>query len=257
MTDFTASAAVPNRLLAGLPPATLAQFRPRLNAAVLPVHRILTRPGEPIDAVYFPESGFVSMVAVLKDGGQAEVGLIGREGMVGAPLAAGVNSCFVTTYPRVAGMALSIEAKAFERELEIHPALRALVLRYNEALHAQSMQSAACNGRHTLPQRLARWLLMAHDRVGGDALPLTQEFLSVMQCVASDNRIITCYCMTSAACPATVILNEPPAECRTLARPPPFRIHDRRRKSPEGDALFDDLQGEHFADFARGRDPMG
>jgi CRP-like cAMP-binding protein len=183
MTDFTASAAVPNHLLAVLPPDTLAQFRPRLHAVALPVYRILTRPGEPIEAVYFPQSGFVSMVAELKDGGQAEVGLIGREGMVGAPLAAGVNSCFVTTYPQVAGTALSIEAKAFERELEIHPALRALVLRYNEALHAQSMQSAACNGRHTLPQRLARWLLMAHDRVGGDALPLTQEFLSLMLCV--------------------------------------------------------------------------
>jgi CRP-like cAMP-binding protein len=76
-----------------------------------------------------------------------------------------------------------MEATAFQRELEDNPALHKLLLRYSEAMHAQAMQTAACNGRHNLEQRLARWLLMAHDRTDGDTLPLTQEFLSLMLCV--------------------------------------------------------------------------
>jgi CRP-like cAMP-binding protein len=78
--------------------------------------------------------------------------------------------------------ALRMEAKAFQREVENHPDLRALLFRYNEAMHAQSMQTAACNGRHVVQQRFARWLLMAHDRAEGDELPLTQEFLALMLC---------------------------------------------------------------------------
>jgi CRP-like cAMP-binding protein len=76
-----------------------------------------------------------------------------------------------------------METTAFQRELDQAPDLRRLLLRYNEALHAQTAQTAACNGRHDLEQRLARWLLMAHDRADGDELPLTQEFLSLMLCV--------------------------------------------------------------------------
>ncbi len=84
---------------------------------------------------------------------------------------------------QASGSGLQMEAGAFQRELEDNPALLKLLLRYSEAMHAQAMQTAACNGRHNLEQRLARWLLMAHDRSEGDALPLTQEFLSLMLCV--------------------------------------------------------------------------
>jgi CRP-like cAMP-binding protein len=137
----------------------------------------------PVEAIYFVESGWVSMVAGTEEGGSAEVGLIGREGMVGAALIGGVNTCFVDTYVQAEATALRMEAKAFQREVENHPELRALLFRYDEAMHAQSMQTAACNGRHFLQQRFARWLLMAHDRVDGDELPLTQEFLALMLCV--------------------------------------------------------------------------
>jgi CRP-like cAMP-binding protein len=123
------------------------------------------------------------MVAHLDDGTQAEVGLVGFEGMIGLPLVLGVDTAFTDTYMQASGSGLQMEATAFQRELEDNPALHRLLLRYSEAMHAQAMQTAACNGRHNLEQRLARWLLMAHDRTEGDVLPLTQEFLSLMLCV--------------------------------------------------------------------------
>lgn len=174
---------VRNKLLAALPPDALARLLPKLHAVTLPVRRTLFVPQGRIEAVYFIESGWVSMVAHLDDGTQAEVGLIGFEGMVGLPLVVGVDTAFADTYMQASGTGLRMEATAFQRELEENPALHRLLLRYSEAMHAQTMQTAACNGRHNLEQRLARWLLMAHDRVEGDVLPLTHEFLSLMLCV--------------------------------------------------------------------------
>jgi CRP-like cAMP-binding protein len=175
--------AVRNRLLAALPPAILAQLLPQLLPVALPVRKTLFLAGGQVDAVYFVESGWISMVAQLEDGSQAEVGLIGREGMAGTPLIVGVGTAFAETYVQAEGSALQMEGRAFERELEQTPGLRRLLLRYNEAMSAQTTQTAACNGRHDLEQRLARWLLMAHDRGEGDTLPLTQEFLALMLCV--------------------------------------------------------------------------
>jgi CRP-like cAMP-binding protein len=172
-----------NRLLSVLPQETLSRLLPRLHTVALPVRKTLTLPGVPIDAVWFIESGWISMVVELADGGGAEVGFIGREGLVGTSLAGGVDSCFVEAYVQAGATALSMEAKAFQREMDALPELRALLFRYNEAMYAQTMQTAACNGRHVLEQRLARWLLMAHDRAEADELPLTQEFLSMMLCV--------------------------------------------------------------------------
>ena len=88
------------------------------------------------------------MVAHLDEGAQAEVGLIGFEGMVGLPLVVGVDTAFADTYMQARGTGLQMEASAFQRELEDNPALHRLLLRYSEAMHAQAMQTAACNGRH-------------------------------------------------------------------------------------------------------------
>ena len=172
-----------NKLLAALPSDALARLLPKLHAVTLPLRRSLCAPQKPIEAVYFIESGWVSMVAHLDEGTQAEVGLVGFEGMIGLPVVVGVDTAFTDTYMQASGSGLQMEAGAFQRELEDNPALLKLLLRYSEAMHAQAMQTAACNGRHNLEQRLARWLLMAHDRSEGDALPLTQEFLSLMLCV--------------------------------------------------------------------------
>jgi CRP-like cAMP-binding protein len=146
----------------------------------LPLKKALLAPQERIEAVTFIESGWASVVAQLNDGTQAEVGLIGREGMVGLALMGGVETAFAETYMQSGGSGLQMEASVFQREVEENSDLRRRLFRYNEAMHAQTAQTAACNGRHELEQRLARWLLMAHDRTDGDELLITQEFLSLM-----------------------------------------------------------------------------
>jgi CRP-like cAMP-binding protein len=174
---------VRNRLLLALPPDNLTQLLPKLHAVSLPLRKNLLVPQGRIEAVYFIESGWASVVAQLNDGTQAEIGLIGREGMVGLPLIGGVETAFAETYMQAGGTGLRMEAAAFQRELDDNSDLRRWLFRYNEAMHAQTAQTAACNGRHELEQRLARWLLMAHDRTDGDELFITQEFLALMLCV--------------------------------------------------------------------------
>ena len=167
-----------------LPPGALAQLLPKLRPVPLEAPNTLYAAEQRIEAVYFPEAGWSSMVADLVDGARAEVGLIGREGMVGLPLAFGVETAFSEAIVQCSGGALRMEAAVFRQALDEVPALRALLFRYSEALHVQVSQTAACNGHHGLEERLARWLLMAHDRTAGDDPPLTQEFLAVMLCVA-------------------------------------------------------------------------
>jgi CRP-like cAMP-binding protein len=174
---------VRNQLLTALPPELLSRLLPRLRLISLTTRDSLMVPDAPIEAAYFVESGFVSLVTSVEDGTQAEVGLIGREGMVGLPLISGVDTSFVEAFVQGDGSALRMEARVFRAAMEEEPALRTLLLRYLEAMTSQVSQTAACNGRHDLEQRLARWLLMAHDRAGGDEFQITQEFLALMLCV--------------------------------------------------------------------------
>jgi len=176
-------AGVRNQLLLSLPPDILARLTPRMRPVSLTVRDTLITPDATIQSVWFVESGFVSLVTALDDGTQAEVGLVGREGMVGTPLVLGVETGFSEAYVQADGAALQMEATAFRQVLGDEPPLRSLLLRYSEAAHAQTTQTAACNGRHALEQRLARWLLMAQDRIDGNDLPVTQEFLALMLCV--------------------------------------------------------------------------
>jgi CRP-like cAMP-binding protein len=169
-----------NRLLGALPPEDLARLWPRLERVELPVHHILHPAGEPITAVHFPEAGFVSMLATLENGDAAEVGLVGPEGVVGLPLLLGADRAPFEAMMQAGGTLLRLEAAAFQEELEARPAFRAALLRYVLAFTVQVSQTAACNGRHHVEDRLARWLLMAHDRVEGDDFPMTHEFLSMM-----------------------------------------------------------------------------
>ena len=172
-----------NRLLAALPAADLARLWPQLEPVGLEMRETLHVSDEPIAAVYFPESGWASMLALLADGRSAEVGLVGTEGMVGLPLLLGSDSSGTEAMVQASGTMLRLEAGAFRRALEESPALRTLLLRYALAFQQQVTQTAACNGHHALDQCLARWLLMAHDRAQGDEFPMTQEFLAMMLCV--------------------------------------------------------------------------
>jgi len=169
-----------NRLLAALPPDTLAAFWPRLEPVELAQRQILHEPAKPINSIYFPETGWISMLAYMEDGDAAEVGLVGREGFVGLPVLLGGDRDDLEAMVQCQGTALRMDATAFREELDRLPALRTLLSRYALVHHGQVARTAACNGRHQIDQRLARWLLMAHDRAEGDEYPMTHEFLGMM-----------------------------------------------------------------------------
>jgi CRP-like cAMP-binding protein len=114
------------------------------------------------------------------DGVRIEVGLVGPEGMVGLPVLLGAETSTLEAMVQVDGVALRLSAAAFRAALTALPTLLGLLLRYVDAFHSQVTQSAACNGRHQIEQRLARWLLMTHDRVEGDSFQMTQEFMAAM-----------------------------------------------------------------------------
>ena len=176
----TSSVSTQNELLAALPSDVLANLLPRLSRVVLSHRQILFAAEQPIEAVFFLESGMALLVTYLHGGVQAEVGIIGREGMVGTPLLHGADTSFTEGFVQIPGQAMRMGAAAFQQELAANGAFRTLLLRYDEAHQAQISQTAVCNGRHGLEQRLARWLLMAHDRVAADEVPLTQEVLAMM-----------------------------------------------------------------------------
>jgi CRP-like cAMP-binding protein len=171
---------VRNRLLTALPPKVLEQLLPDLRWVDMPFHSTLLLPGAAIDKVLFLESGWVSLLVPMENGGTAEVGLVGREGMVGLPLLFDIDQAMMEVFVQSAGRALAMEAGAFRRAVDENASLRELLLRYAFAFNTQLTMTAACNGRHVLEERLARWLLMSHDRADGDEFSMTHEFLSLM-----------------------------------------------------------------------------
>ena len=169
-----------NRLLAALPAEDLAALWPRLEPIELGEQYPLHRHGEPIKSVFFPESGWASLMAILADGGSAEVGIIGSEGMVGLPVLFGEDRAEFDVLVQGPGTALRLSNASFREELDRNPTFRRIMLRYALARHIQSTQLSACSARHHVDQRLARKLLMAHDRAGGDRFPVTHESLALM-----------------------------------------------------------------------------
>ena len=175
------SAGFRNELLRALSPAELALMRPCLLPVTLVMSQVLHEADAPIDEVYFLESGLVSLTADTGDNGIVEVGMTGREGLVGVtvllnPEPISVHRAFV----QIPGRAYRVRTTAFRELSDAMPVLRDRCLRYIQVMLMQSSQIAACNARHDLPGRLARWLLMSRDRIDGDDLPITQEFLSYM-----------------------------------------------------------------------------
>ncbi len=173
-----------NRLLQVLPAAELRRLRPYLARVRLVNGDVLHRADGRVEQVYFVEQGYVSLMAEAGRAGRVEVGLVGWEGVVGSPvLLAGDPASSLQAVVQVPGTAYCIRADILNASLEHAPALRRAMRQALETLVAQLAQIAACNSRHALPERLARWLLMAHDRVDGDELPLTQDLLAVMLAV--------------------------------------------------------------------------
>jgi CRP-like cAMP-binding protein len=171
----------PNRLLAALSAADYARILPSLTVVPLKLKDILHKPGEPIRDVYFPGSGFCSMLTVLEDGSMVEIATVGREGMVG--VSAILDGAPVTSAAMVQGASdtcYRMNVDAFRREINRRGAFHELMAHYAQALFGFVAQSTACNAIHSVEQRLARWLLMAQDRMGSDEYPLTQEFVAMM-----------------------------------------------------------------------------
>jgi CRP-like cAMP-binding protein len=157
-----------------------ARLRPYLEPAELNLRDVLVEPGQPITHVYFVEYGLASVVAMGLDGEPIEVGHIGREGMSGQSVLLGVDRTPDQTFIQVAGSGLRMPVEALRAGISESPVLHALLLRFVQTTIIQLAQTALANGRFIVQQRLARWLLMCHDRLDGDDLPLTHEFLSLM-----------------------------------------------------------------------------
>jgi CRP-like cAMP-binding protein len=176
----TVQSNVRNRLLAALPSDDFALLAGSLKPVTLELKQVLYVPDEPIKSVYFIESGSASVLVPIDDGDFAEVGLVGREGLVGLLAILGVDSSTTETLIQMQGIALRMQAAALLEAFDRSATLRRLLLRYAQVLSNQVMQTAACNSNHTLDERLARWLLMVHDRAEGDTFPMTHEFMSMM-----------------------------------------------------------------------------
>jgi CRP-like cAMP-binding protein len=172
-----------NRLLAALPADAFALIRPNLEPVPLSQSEVIIQAHAPIEHVYFLEAGVTSVVTRTESGRRIEIGLVGRDGFAGVPVLLGADQTPHETFMQVGGSALRMRADAFRHALEQSPALQKLLLRFVQVFHIQTAQTAACNGTHSVGKRLARWLLMCHDRLDGDELPLTHEFIAVMLAV--------------------------------------------------------------------------
>jgi CRP-like cAMP-binding protein len=170
----------PNQLLARLPKSVQVRLDAIGQVVVLPLSQILGEPGAPTRHVHFPLDGFVSLLAQVDDEHVIEVGMVGREGMLGVQLALGVASEPLRSLVQGEGRALRIDAAAFRRELAVSAALRTTLDRYVYVLLSQHARAAACLRFHMIEERLARWLLMSQDRASSYVFQLTQEFLAYM-----------------------------------------------------------------------------
>ena len=153
---------------------------PHLEAVTLGLRKMLEKPDKTIEAVYFPESGFASVVAIQRNGKEVEVGLIGREGMTGLPIVLGNHRSPHATYIQAPGKGHSIPATQLRQAMQASGSLRDSLLKFVQAFGVQTTHTAICNAQSRMDERLARWLLMAQDRIQSDVLPLTHEFLSLM-----------------------------------------------------------------------------
>lgn len=168
-----------NRLLAVLPATDYEAVKAELEPVSLVRGDVLVRPHQPFTHAIFVEKGIVSMVWNAEDR-RLEIGLVGRDGVLGVPLALGVDRTPHESIVQVEGEGLRLPAAVFSDLLDRHPAIRAVLLRYAHLFQLQTAQTALSNGSYSLEERLARWMLMCGDRVDGDEFPITHEFLSFM-----------------------------------------------------------------------------
>jgi CRP-like cAMP-binding protein len=166
--------------LSGIEPSERARLQPLLERVSLPHRAVLTTAAEPLAAIWIPDGAIVSAVVRLSDGETVEAGLIGSEGIVGLSAFLGTDGAALTTIVQVAGALWRLPIAALVDHLDEFPSLERQALRYAGSFLAAVAQVAACNATHSLRQRMARWLLSAHDRAGRDRFRLTHEFIATM-----------------------------------------------------------------------------
>jgi CRP-like cAMP-binding protein len=169
-----------NEILKALPERDRSALLAKLEFVDLPIQTILNEAEQPIKFGYFVNAGLASVLSVLSDGKRVEVGLAGKEGFVGIPLLVGFSSSPTRVVMQIAGTGFKIRSSDLIDMIRKLPQLEKLLQRYSQELNLQAAQVAACNRLHEVDERLARWLLMCQDRIGGDEVLLTQEFLSHM-----------------------------------------------------------------------------
>jgi CRP-like cAMP-binding protein len=172
--------AVHNQILLALPANERVVIFSKLQFVSLPVSTVLNEVGLPIKHVFFMDEGLASILTTVAGGKSVEVGLCGTEGFIGLPLTVGFSSSPTRIIIQVAGSGFRMSAKDFSAALRKCPSLAAALQRFALQLNLQSSQGAACNRLHEVEERLARWLLMSQDRLSGDFVPLTQDFLAHM-----------------------------------------------------------------------------
>lgn len=170
----------PNRLLAALPAKEYQRLLPELESTTLAFAQVIYKPGDTIRHVYFPNDSIVSLLAAEDHHASLEVGMIGNEGMTGISVFMGVNTSRTLALVQGGGASVRMKSEVLRRESDHLGSFHRLLHRYTHSLLTQMSLSSACNRFHSLNARLARWLLMTHDRIGSDEFRLTQEFMSNM-----------------------------------------------------------------------------
>ena len=169
-----------NRLLLALPSRNLRQILPELEEVRCHREQVLIDADASLDSIFFPDSGVISVMAVYSDGGTIEMATIGREGCTGVQAIFGSKSSSIRFFVQIPGSAAKMSCAAFARAMGSMPSFRSLMYAYVQAFLEQVLVSVACNGTHSLKERLARWLLMMRDRCDDDALQITQNLLAEM-----------------------------------------------------------------------------
>jgi CRP-like cAMP-binding protein len=169
-----------NHLLAVVDATEFQLLRPHLTAVELHSKEVLWKANRPIQAIYFPHNGVISIVAVVEGDIAVEVGSIGCEGMAGLPVLFGSESSVTQAIVQIGGTADRMDASVLAREVTRHASLRRILNLYAQGYVTQISQSTACNRLHSAEQRLARWLLICRDRTGGNDLAMTHETMALM-----------------------------------------------------------------------------
>ena len=188
-----------NLLLSALSADDIALLDPSMTRVMLEPRQILVVADQPIQHVFFPENGIASIVSNLPDEGPTEVGIFGRDGFSGSAVLLGAETSPHDTFMQVDGdTAMRIETDRLRAAVQRSPSLQRLLLRYVQTFLVQTAHSAVSNAHHRMEARLARWLLMCHDRIDGDDIPLTHEFMAMMIAAQRSGVTITLHFLEGA-----------------------------------------------------------